>query len=110
MEVKYTKSYDTTLKKLKKHKLEFENLKRIIEIIERSPNMESLNFSPVAKIYGYEKLKGINLGFSSFNLCKNGGVIRLLITNSFNEKTFLCYISYKHYEDFDKKKVIHYDE
>jgi hypothetical protein len=62
-------------------------------------------------MYGFEPLKYELNGFYSFNLAKNSGLIRLIIKpDDSNNSIYLVFISYKHYEDFTKERVIYYDE
>lgn len=112
MKIIYTKSYDSQLKKLKKHKIEYENLKRIIDAIESTNIFKDLSKTPVAILYKFERLKHQNNGFYSFNLCKNGGKIRLIVKPNENNEVeiYIVFISFEHYEDFDLRKVIYYDE
>lgn len=43
-------------------------------------------------------------GFCSFNLCKNGGTIRLIFTvNKDKNLVIIKYISMDHYKDFKRK-------
>ena len=79
MEIKYTKSYDRTYKKIKKHTSEAEILERIKQLIENTENFEKLVNNPLAKMYGFERLKYEFNEYYSFNLSKNGSVIRLII-------------------------------
>lgn len=112
MRIIYTKSYDKGLKKLKKYNEELKRLNKIINIIEYSSNFNELCNLPIVKLYNFERLKYMLNDYYSFNLNKNGGKIRLIIRpNTDNEvELFLVFISFDHYEDFDKGKVIYYDE
>lgn len=109
--IKYTKSYDKTSKKLKNHHNELINLEKIMSIIKNSQNISELINNPLSKMYNLEQLKYQLNEFHSFNLEKNGGTIRLIIklVPELNEVE-LIYISYDHYQDFSKDKVIYYDE
>lgn len=50
-------------------------------------------------------------GYYSFNLSKNGGVIRLIVQSSIdNNSLIFAFISYDHYRDFSSERVIFYDE
>ena len=62
-------------------------------------------------IYKFGPLRHQNSGFWSFNLAKNGGVIRLIVMPSTveNEIVFV-YVSYDHYNDFTPAKLRFYDE
>lgn len=109
--LKYTKSYDKTLKKLKNHHNELFNLEKIISIIKNSQSIIELKNNPLSKMYNLEQLKYELNKFHSFNLSKNGGTIRLIIrlVVDLNEVELL-YISFDHYKDFSEDKVIYYDE
>lgn len=55
-------------------------------------------------MYGFEPLKHEMRGYYSFNLCKVGGVIRLVFTIDVkNNSVNLEYISMNHYKDFKEK-------
>lgn len=110
MEIKYTKSYDRTYKKIKKHTSEAEILERIKQLIENTENFEKLVNNPLAKMYGFERLKYEFNEYYSFNLSKNGSVIRLIIFPKNEYQIYMIFISYKHYKDFNKERVIFYDE
>lgn len=101
----YTKSYDKTLKK---NKEAVQTLEEIINYIEYTSSFKELEINPISKIYNFERLKYNNNYFYSFRLTK---IIRLIISPSKeNNSINLCYISTKHYEDFDKDKVIYYEK
>lgn len=111
MNIIYTKSYDNSIKKLKKHKNEYDNLLKIEKILRNAKDFKELCNLPIVKMYHFERLKHELNEFYSFNLCKNGGKIRLIVKPSDDNsiEIFLIYISYNHYSDFDVGKVI-YDE
>lgn len=107
MIIKYSKNYDKNLKKLKKHTKEYDNLLNIIKIIERVDNFDMLKKLPIVQIYHFERLKYQNNQFYSFNLSKHGGSIRLIVKPSDDRIIiYLLDISYIHYKDFDKEKVV----
>lgn len=109
--VLYTKSYDRSLKKLSKYPKEKQVLLDILEFIRNSENIQSLKSNGLAKMYGFEQLKHNLHRYHSFNLCKNGGVIRLVVYLDIEKECIeILYISYNHYKDFDESKVIYYDE
>ncbi len=111
IKIRYTKSYVTTLKKLKKHTEELKNLERIIFLISYSQNISFLINNPLSRIYKLERLKHELNEFYSFNLCKNKGMKRLIVRFIIEtNEVELVYISFKYYEDFSKDKVIYYDE
>ena len=109
MKIIYTKSYDSTFKKLKKYPSGLDKLQDIISFVENSSSLEELINNPMAKLYDFERLKyGLN-EFYSFRL--NDKRIRLImLPDSSGVNVIFVYISYEHYSDFDKKKVIYYDE
>lgn len=107
----YTKSYDRTLKKLKKHPKEMENLYKIIEYLKNSGDISSIKNNGLSLMYGFEQLKYNFNRYHSFNLSKNGGVIRLIVfLDEKEDKVEFLFISFDHYNDFDESKVIYYDE
>lgn len=111
IKIKCTKSYTSTLKKLKKYHNELVNLEDIITLIKNSTNIGSLLMNPLSKMYNLERLKYELNDFYSFNLCKNKGSIRLIVRFIIEtNEVELAYISFKHYDDFKKDKVIYYDE
>ena len=70
------------------------------------------NYLHILHKYHFERLKYDKNDFYSFNLCKNGGKIRLIVKPNENNiiELYLAFISYDHYQDFDIRKVIYYDE
>ena len=111
MIIKHTKSFDRTFKKLKKHNNEYNNCCKIIEIIENTRTFDDLCNLPQVKMYGFERLKHNLNDYYSFNLCKRGGVIRLIVkpVDNCSIELFLITISYNHYEDFDPEGVNYYE-
>lgn len=107
--IKYTKSFDKCLKKLKKYSNEYSTLDKILDFLHNIETEEDLLHNPVALMYGFERLKYQLNEFYSFNLSKAGGVIRLIIELK-NKTIYLDFISFNHYKDFNKEKVIYYDE
>lgn len=108
MIIKYSKNYDKSIKKLKKHIYEFNNLLNIIKIIERVNDFNMLKKLPMVQMYRFEQLKYQNNNFYSFNLSKHSGTIRLIVKHD-KENSVIIYlvdISYKHYEDFDCERVV----
>lgn len=113
MNIRYSKNYDKGLKELKKkHRTEQINyLNAIIDLIKNSSNFNELKKNPISYMYNFEPLKHDKNGYYSFNLSKNGGVIRLIVKPQDNNITMdIADISNAHYSDFDPKKVIYYDE
>lgn len=110
MNLKYTKSYDNTVKKLKKFTAQKETLNIILDIINNSTDFDELKNNPIVRMYRFERLKYELNEFYSFSLEKSGGVIRLIVRPVNNNLLELSYISYDHYEDFNEERVIYYDE
>ena len=107
MEIIYTKSYDKSVKDLKRRKVETELLNDIIRYIQRSESFKIMLNDSVAKAFGLERLKYELKDFYSFRLSKT---IRLIVKPKDNYvELYLVYISTKHYEDFSIEKVIYYD-
>lgn len=91
-------------KKLKKHYNEQQMLEKILVHLKQCSSYEDILYNPISRMYGFESLKHGMSGYYSFNLCKNGGVIRLICSINKEEKIVqLVYISMDHYEDFKKK-------
>ena len=111
MNIIHTKSIDNTLKKLKSHHKEYNNLFKILDIIENAKDFNVLINLPQCKIFNFERLKYDKNEYYSFNLSKNRGVIRLIVKplNTNSVEIYLIMISYNHYEDFDPRKVIYYE-
>ena len=108
MNIIYTKSYDKSLKSLKKHHDEIILLSEIIDTIKRFSNFDEMVNDPLLSIYSFERLKYENNEFYSFRLSKT---IRFIVKPSNdNCSIILIYISMKHYDDFDLGRVIYYDE
>lgn len=108
MRIIYTKSYDKTLKNIKKHKKELELLSEILDYIKRQPTFSKMIEDPLNRIYHFERLKYELNEFYSFRLSK---VVRLIVKPKNNDiEVNLVYISKDHYNDFNKGKVIYYDE
>ena len=94
-------------KKLKKYFNERNNFAKIISHIKNVKNYEELCSHPFSIMYGFEKLKYFKDEYYSFNLGKNGGVIRLIFkVDKVNNAIILVYISMEHYSDFKRKRGI----
>ena len=109
MQIVYSKNYLQSQKQLtKKHRTkELEHLAEIIDAIREAETYDDLKLTPTAYIFKFEELKNDKVGFASFNLNKNGGVVRLIVRPQDNKIVLeLVFISTKHYEDFDPKGVI----
>lgn len=111
MDIIHTKSFDSSLKKLKRHRVEYTNLFKILDIIENVDDFNQLCHLPQASMYGFERLKHDQSDYYSFNPKKSGGRIRLIVRPYDNNtaELILIIISYEHYDDFDPKKVIYYE-
>lgn len=111
MNIIHTKSFDSSLKKLKRHHVEYENIFKILDIIENADNFCELCLLPQVSMYSFERLKHDKSDYYSFNPKKKGGRIRLIVKPNDNNtvELFLILVSYEHYEDFDPKRVIFYE-
>ncbi len=104
MRIEYGKLYKNSEKNIKKHYNEKNTLDRLKNHIKQAVNFTDLKSNPISIMYGFEQLKyGLNK-YYSFNLCKNGGKIRLIfsVDESLNQVS-LEYISTNHYIDFKNK-------
>ena len=107
MNIIYTKSYDKSIKKIKNHHLEQEELNYILEYLRSKRYFHEIINDPMSKIYGFERLRYELNSFYSFKLSK---MVRLIVKpNDENIELYLVYISTKHYDDFDIGKVIYYE-
>ena len=101
MIIDYKEQYKKSEKNIKKHYDELETLNKIKNHIKLCNNFTELKNNPISIIYKYEALKYELNGYHSFNLCKNGGTIRLIFSvNEEENKVFLEYVSTNHYRDF----------
>ena len=104
MIIEYGKQYKSSEKKIKRQYNEICILDKIKTHIKQCNNYIELKDHPISKIYGYEPLKYELNGYYSFNLCKNGGKIRLIFSiDENNNIVVLEYISNNHYTDFKNK-------
>ena len=112
MHITYTKSFDNSVKNLKNHREELANLEDITEKNTNHNTFKELQNNPImTTIYKFGPLRHQNSGFWSFNLEKNGGVIRLIVMPSTDEREIIfVYVSYDHYKDFTPAKLRFYDE
>lgn len=94
-------------KKLKRHYKEKEMLEKIILLIKESSSYDELVINPFSKMYGFEILRYDMSGYYSFNLCKNGGMIRLICRIEKENKYPKSFIIYRlakdHYIRYDSK-------
>ncbi len=108
MNLIYTKSFDSSVKKLKNYKEELWLLEEILDTIKSFDSFDLMIHDPILHMYHFERLKYDLSDFYSFRLSK---VIRLIIRSvSSGVEVDLIYISMDHYNDFSLKKVIYYDE
>lgn len=90
-------------KKLKKYFKEQDMLEKILVHIKQCQTYNELCSNPISNMYGFEALKQNLSGYYSFNLCKNGGVIRLICSiDKDNNLVKIEFISMDHYRDFKK--------
>ena len=76
--------------------------------LKSESNFDSLINNPLSKIYRLERLKHELNEFYSFRLLKS---YRLIVKPNIDSVLIdLVYISNNHYSDFDKSKVIYYEE
>lgn len=91
-------------KKLKRHHNELNQYEKIKTHIKECRDYNELQNHPISTIYGFEQLKYEFSGYYSFNLSKNGGVIRLICSIDKNKNCLkLEFISTNHYKDFKVK-------
>ena len=111
MIILHTKNFDKSYKKIKKYNKEYQNLLKIIEMIENSKTFTDLCLLPQVKMYGFERLKHELNDYYSFILNKSGGVIRLIVKPVADNlvEIYLVTISYDHYKDFDPERVNYYE-
>ena len=101
MNIDHGNKYKNSEKKLKKHYDEKNKLDKIIAHIKMNKCFEELKKNPVSIIYEYEALKHELNGYHSFNLCKKGGVIRLVFSVNINTNTIVLeFVTMNHYDDF----------
>lgn len=94
-------------KKLKKYFNEKNNYEKIIMHIRTVNTYKELYNHPFSIMYGFERLKYFEDEYYSFNLGKNGGVIRLIFKiDKVNNAVILKFISMHHYDDFKRKKGV----
>ena len=105
MKIDYGDHYKRSEKNIKRNYKQQNTLDMIKNHIKICNNFEELTKNPISIMYGFEKLKYELNGYYSFNLCKNKGTIRLIISiNEATNQVFLEYISTNHYSDF--KEII----
>lgn len=91
-------------KKLKRYAKEKEVYNNVINHIKLCRNFDELQYSPISLMYGFEQLKYQCNEYYSFNLNKNKGVIRLIISKNEDVNVInLEFISMDHYNDFKRR-------
>jgi Txe/YoeB family toxin of Txe-Axe toxin-antitoxin module len=103
LKIEYGEKYKNSNKNIKNRYNEKKTLDMIINHIKQCTDFPSLSINPISLMYGFEPLKHELNGYYSFNLNKNGGKIRLIVSPSGEEILKLEYISIDHYEDFKNK-------
>lgn len=104
MNIIYGNRYKNSEKNIKRKQSEKDKLDLIKNHIKNCKDYNELKNNPMSYLFSFEALKHDLSGYYSFNLCKNRGKIRLLV--SINENTnsvCLEYISINHYDDFKNK-------
>ena len=86
LDILHSKTFDKSFKSLKKHKNEYNNLLKVLNIIENVDTFKELMCLPQVKMYGFERLKYQNNMYYSFNLSRHGGKIRLIVRPNDNMK------------------------
>lgn len=103
MFIEYGIHYKKSVKNLKKYHKETKILEMVKNHLKQSYDLCELKKNPISYTYGFEALKYELNGFYSFNLCKSGGSIRLIVAfDEIENIAILEYISMNHYEDFKK--------
>ena len=103
MVIDYGEHYFKSEKRIKK---KYENV-RILDMvkthIKQCSSFSELEANPISRVYGFEKLKYELNDYYSFNLCKNRGTIRLIVSidDAINQVR-LEYVSIDHYDDFKR--------
>jgi hypothetical protein len=104
MIIDYGKHYKNSEKNVKKKNNELHMLEKIKTHIKQCNDYIELKNNPISKMYGFERLRHELNNYYSFNLCKNGGTARLIISiNELEHIVILEYISVDHYADFKNK-------
>ena len=103
LKVIHTKGYDNSIKKLKNYYKEKEELECIIKYIVKKNKFSDVINDPIAKIYGFERLK------HKYKIVKIRPILTIVRPIENDIELYLIYISTKHYDDFNDKKVIYYE-
>ena len=101
--IEYGDKYKNSYKGIKNKHKEKDTLELIINHIKLCKDFQCLNTHPVSLMYGFEPLKYELNGYYSFNLNKNSGVVRLIVSTDSNEIFRLEFVSVNHYDDFKNK-------
>ncbi len=106
MKIIRNNDFDKQLKKLNKYPKEHNNFNKIINHIKLCNSYIDLLYNPLSHMYGFSQKKHELSNYYSFNLEKNGGVIRLLLEIDVdNNIVYLIYISTHHYVDFKRSNI-----
>ena len=101
--IEYGDKYKNSFKGIKNKHKEKEMLELIINHIKLCSDFQCLSTHPVSLMYGFEPLKYELNGYYSFNLNKNSGVVRLIVSTDNNKILRLEFVSVNHYDDFKNK-------
>lgn len=101
--IEYGDKYKNSYKGIKNKHKEKDTLELIINHIKLCKDFQCLSTHPVSLMYGFEPLKYELNGYYSFNLNKNIGVVRLIVSTDSNEILRLEFVSVNHYDDFKNK-------
>ena len=103
MYIEYGNLYKKSEKCIQKHYKELKTLDMIKNHIRQCSFFYKMKKNPISNMYGFEALKYELNGYYSFNLNRNRGVIRLILSIRDKENVaVLEYISMNYYEDFKK--------
>lgn len=101
--IEYGDKYKNSYKGIKNKHKEKDTLELIINHIKLCKDFQCLSTHSVSLMYGFEPLKYELNGYYSFNLNKNSGVVRLIVSTDSNEILRLEFVSVNHYDDFKNK-------
>lgn len=103
MNICYGKKYKNSSKCLKKKHAELRTLDLILYHIKQCNDFQELNSNTISNMYGFEALKHELNGYYSFNLEKNSGTTRLILSVKDDYTVILEFVSNDHYRDFKNK-------
>ena len=107
MYIEYGNLYKKSEKHIQKHYKELKTLDMIKNHIRQCSSFHEMKKNPISNMYGFEALKYELNGYYSFNLNRNRGVIRLILSIRDKENVaVLEYILMNHYEDFKKIRKV----